>query len=62
MVWRGNDIPQEIKAINCFNKITLKKLDCSQQKDKELVSEYWTKIDEKEKVFDMPAIDARYFY
>ena len=62
MVWRGNDIPQEIKAINCFNKITLKKLDCSQQKDKELVSQYWTKIDEKEKVFDMPAIDARYFY
>ena len=62
LLWRGNDIPQEIKAINCFNKLTLRKLDCNQQKDKELVNEYWSKIDEKEKVFDMPAIDARYFY
>ena len=33
-----------------------------EQKDKELVTEYWTKIDEKEKVFDLPAVDARYFY
>ena len=62
MVWRGNNIPEEIKAINCFKKLNLKKLDCKQEKDKELVDEYWMKIEEKEKVCELPAIDARYFY
>ena len=62
MMWRGNEIPEEIKAVNCFNKMNFRKLDINQQKDKELVEEYWTKIGEKEKVYDLPAIDARYFY
>ena len=62
MMWRGKEIPEEIKAVNCFNKMNLRKLDINQQKDKELVEEYWTKIGEKEKVYDLPAIDARYFY
>ena len=61
LLWRGKDIPEEIKAINCFNKMTFRKLDCNVEKDKELVKEYWTKINENEKVFDLPAIDARYF-
>ena len=62
MVWRGNDIPEEIKNINCFKKMSFKKLDCNEQKNKELVEEFWTKIDEKDKVGDLPAVDARYFY
>ena len=62
LLWRGKDIPEEIKAINCFNKMSFRKLDCNVEKDKELVKEYWTKINESEKVFDLPAIDARYFY
>ena len=62
LLWRGKDIPEEIKAINCFNKMSFRKLDCNEEKDKELVKEYWTKINENEKVFDLPAIDARYFY
>ena len=61
LLWRGKDIPEEIKAINCFNKMSFRKLDCNEEKDKELVKEYWTKINENEKVFDLPAIDARYF-
>ena len=61
MLWRGKEIPEEIKAINCFNKMSSRKLDCNVEKDKELVKEYWTKINESEKVFDLPAIDARYF-
>ena len=61
LLWRGKDIPEEIKAINCFNKMSFRKLDCNVEKDKELVKEYWTKINENEKVFDLPAIDARYF-
>ena len=62
LLWRGKDIPEEVKAINCFNKMSFRKLDCNEEKDKELVKEYWTKINENEKVFDLPAIDARYFY
>ena len=62
MVWRGNDIPEEIKNINCFKKMSFKKLDFNVQKDKELVEEFWTKIEEKDKVGDLPAVDARYFY
>ena len=62
LLWRGKDIPEEIKAINCFNKMSFRKLDCNEEKDKELVKEYWTKINENEKIFDLPAIDARYFY
>ena len=62
LLWRGKEISQEIKAINCFNKMSFRKLDCNVEKDKELVKEYWTKIKESEKVFDLPAIDARYFY
>jgi elongation factor 1-gamma len=62
MLWRGNDIPQEIKSIHCFKKMTFKKLDSKNEKDQELVNEYWTKTDEKEKVCELPAADARYFY
>ena len=42
--------------------MSFKKLDCKEQKDRELVNEYWTKIGEKEKVGDLPTIDARYFF
>ena len=62
LLWRGNEIPQEIKAINCYDKMTFRKLDYNQKKDQQLVHDYWTKIGEKEKVFKKPAIDARYFY
>ena len=62
LLWRGNEIPQEIKAINCFDKMTFRKLDYNQKRDQQLVHDYWTKIGEKEKVFKKPAIDARYFY
>ena len=62
LLWRGNEIPEEIKAINCFDKITLRKLDYNQKKDQQLVHDFWTKTGEKDKVFKKQAIDARYFY
>ena len=62
MLWRGNDIPEEVKTIHCFKKMTFKKLDAKQEKDQELVNEYWTKIDEKEKLSGLPVADARYFF
>ena len=62
LLWRGNEIPEEIKAINCFDKINLRKLDYNQKRDQQLVHDFWTKIGEKEKVFKKQAIDVRYFY
>ena len=62
LLWRGKEIPDEIKEIKCFNKLNIRKLDINNEKDKELVHEYWTKIKEEEKVFDRQAIDTRYFY
>ena len=62
LLWRGNEIPQEIKNINCYDKMTFKKLDYNQKRDQQLVHDYWTKIGEKEKVFKKYAVDARYFY
>ena len=62
MLWRGNDIPEEIKSIHCFKKMTFKKLDSKNEKDQELINEFWTKIDEKEKVCLLNVADARYFY
>ena len=62
LLWRGQEIPEEMKNINCYEKMTFRKLDYNQKKDQQLVHDYWTKIGEKEKVFKKPAIDARYFY
>ena len=62
LMWRGNEIPDEIKEINCFNKLSIRKIDPKEKRDQQLVHDYWTKIKENEKVFKKPAIDTRYFY
>ena len=62
LLWRGSEIPDEVKEINCYNKLTIRKLDIKDTKDKQLVHDYWTKVKENEKVFKRPAIDTRYFY
>jgi elongation factor 1-gamma len=62
LMWRGNEIPDEIKEINCYDKLSIRKLDYNQKKDQQLVHDYWTKINEQDKVFKKPAIDTRYFY
>jgi len=62
LLWRGDEIPQEMKNLNCYDKMSFRKLDYNQKKDQQLVHDYWTKIGEKEKVFKKPAIDTRYFY
>ena len=62
LLWRGNEIPDEIKEINCYNKLSIRKLDIKEKKDQQLVHDYWTKIKENEKVLKRQAIDTRYFY
>ena len=62
LIWRGKEIPDEIKEIHCHNKLKLRKLDINEKKYQQLVHDYWTKIKENEKVFKRQAIDSRYFY
>jgi elongation factor 1-gamma len=62
MVWRGQEIPDEMKDVVCFKKLKFRKLNENEKSDKELVFDYWTKIDEKESVCGRQAIDTRYFY
>ena len=49
-MWRGEDIPEEIKENEYFNYLNIKKLDCKNDKDKKLVEEYWTKCNKGDKV------------
>lgn len=62
-VWmfRGKDIPQDFKDTDSYEFLTIRKLDHSNQDDKELVSDYWTKLDPKDKVQGRPAVDCEYF-
>ena len=62
LMWRGSEIPDEIKEINCYDKLTLKKLNPKDKREQQLVHDYWTKVKENEKVFKKNAIDTRYFY
>ena len=62
MVWRGQEIPEEMKDVVCFKKLKFRKLNENEKSDKDLVFDYWTKIDEKESVCGRLAIDTRYFY
>ena len=62
LMWRGKDIPDEIKEIHCYNKLTVKKLNTKDQKEQQLVHDYWTKVKENEKVHKRNAIDTKYFY
>ena len=63
LMWRGKEIPDEIKEINCYDKLILRKLDKTKdRKDEQLVHDFWTKVKENEKVLKRQAIDTRYFY
>ena len=62
MVWRGQEIPDEMKDVLCYNKLKFRKLNNKEQSDLQLVNDYWTKINETDKVLERQAIDTRYFY
>ena len=60
-MWRGEDIPEEIKENEYFNYLSIKKLDCKNDKDKKLVEEYWTKCNKGDKVDERKVEDISYF-
>lgn len=40
-MWRGTDIPEEIKSHDSFPYMTMKKLDPSNEGDRKLIEQYW---------------------
>ena len=62
-VWmfRGKEIPQEMKDNDLYEYITFTKLDPSKKEDKKLVHDYWTKLNETDEVEGRKCADVEYF-
>ena len=60
-MWRGTDIPNEMKEHDNFPYMTIRKLDINKEEDKQLVNDYWTKLNETDQVEGRFAADAEYF-
>ena len=46
LMWRGQEIPDEIKEINCYDKLVIRQLNPKEKRDQQLVHDYWTHIKE----------------
>ena len=60
-MFRGKDIPQEMKDNDLFEYLTFKKLDSNKEEDRKLVEEYWTKLNETDEVEGRKCADVEYF-
>ena len=61
-LWRGNDIPKEIKENEYFDYMTIKKLNNNNDNDKKLVNDYWTKTNKGNKVEGKSLEEFTYYY
>ena len=61
-LWRGNEIPKEIKENDYFKYLTIKNLKFDNNNDKKLVNEYWTKTNKGNKVDGRALADFTYFW
>lgn len=61
-VWRGNEIPNEIKENDYFNYMTIKRLNSNNNNDKQLIKEYWTKVKKGNKVDGKPLAEFSYYF
>ena len=60
-LFRGKDIPQEMKDNDLFEYLTFRKLDINKPEDKQLVHDYWTKLNETDEVEGRKCADVEYF-
>jgi elongation factor 1-gamma len=61
-LWRGNEIPKEIKENDYFKYLTVKNLKFDNNNDKQLINEYWTKTNKGNKVDGRALADFTYFW
>ena len=60
-MFRGKEIPQEMKDNDLYEYITFRKLDPTKEEDKQLVHDYWTKLNETDEVEGRKCADVEYF-
>ena len=60
-LWRGGDIPNEIKDNDYFKYLDIKKMNSENESDRKMIEDYWTKTNKKEKVNGREVADVTYF-
>ena len=60
-MFRGLDIPQEMRDNDLFEYMTFKKMDTNNEKDRQLIHDYWAKVKETDEVDGRLAADVDYF-
>jgi len=60
-MWRGTDIPNEIKEHDNYEFMTIKKLDPTKEEDKNLISEYWLNLAPGSVVDKLKVAEVVYF-
>jgi len=60
-MWRGTEIPEEIQTNDSFPYLTIKKLDSSNENDREYLLNYWLHITPGEVVDGMKVASVNYF-
>ena len=60
-MFRGLDVPQEMKDNDLYEYITFTKLDHNKKEDRDLVHDYWTKLNETDEVEGRKCADVEYF-
>ena len=61
-MWRGEEIPKEIKENEYYDYLSIKKLRNDNDQDKKLVEDYWTKCNKDDKVDEKKVEEVTYFY
>ena len=60
-MFRGKEIPQEMKDNDLYEYLTFRRIDINNPQDKQLVHDYWTKLDENDEVEGRKCADCEYF-
>ena len=60
-MFRGLDVPQEMKDNDLYEYITFTKLDHNKKEDRDFVHDYWTKLNETDEVEGRKCADVEYF-
>ena len=60
-LWRGTEIPAEIKDHQSYEYYKITKLDHTKEEDRKVLEEYWTNLEEGQLVEGVPVFEAKYF-
>ena len=61
-LWRGNNIPNEIKENDNYDYLIIRKLNIKKKKDRKLIEDFWINIKKGENVDGTKVCDTGYFY